>query len=106
LLYDGPDSQISYNEQLSIIGLAEPAAEIAMCASYPSFNMLETLPIYPSYSERLWMQTYKSINFNEFEEWNIRTVTNTFAFEKELSEALSRPEFDNIKKVFLKMLQI
>lgn len=76
-----------------------------LCLSYPTFNMLEKLVIYPSYSQRIWMLSCFGVDFNGFEEKNIPMVTNNIAFENELSKLLDDESFSSIKNIFMKLLQ-
>lgn len=101
---DHCDSNKSINRLLVESGFADKVEpnETPNLAS-PSFQMLETLPFYPTYGERYFMQNHYSINFNSFEENYIASVTNTFGYETELTKALSNVNFENIKKAFMEV---
>jgi hypothetical protein len=107
MLYD--ENNKTVNRQLVELGVAERAFQtdqLPLCLSYPSFNMLEKLTVYPSFSERCSMLEYYRVDFNVFEERNISPVTNTFAFEKELAEALNNPCYLKVREAFLKSIWI
>lgn len=74
-----------------------------LCLSYPSFNMLEKLVIYPTYSERSWVLQRFKINLNHFEEVYIPIVTNKSDFEKILKDVLSCDESKQVKEIFMKL---
>lgn len=104
---DHSDSNKSINRLLVESGFADKIEpnETPNLAS-PSFQMLETLPFYPTYGERCYLQNHHSINFNSFEKNYIAPVTNTFGFETELTKALSNANCDNIKKVFMDLFSL
>jgi hypothetical protein len=100
LLSDGQG--LTINDQMiqnQIADLVDPN-EIPACLSYPSFNMLEKLVIYPSFEERCNLQQCYAVNFNEFEEKNISRLTNALAFENELWKLLNEEKFFAIKRAF------
>lgn len=106
LLYDTDGSSI--NEKFIKMGLADPVMEGQpnLCLSYPPFKMLEKSIIYPTYSDRIWAQIHFDMNLNVFEEIHIPTVTNTFAFEKCLIDALKREELKKFNEIFMKLREI
>lgn len=101
---DQPDTEKTINRQLVESGFADKIEpnETPHLAS-PSFQMLETLTVYPSYGERCYLQSNYNIDFNNFEQNYIAPVTNTFGFESELTKALSDVNFGNIKKAFVEV---
>jgi hypothetical protein len=107
LLY-AQEGDKTINKKLIELGVANKVqgAQLPLCLSYPSFNMLERLEIYPTFGERCWMLEKHHFNFTSFENCNIPPVTNTFAFESELCNILKNPSFSTMREVFLKTLQI
>lgn len=105
LLYDTDGNTV--NQKLLERGVAEAVSSNdppPSCLSYPSFNMLEKFVFYPTYAERFWMLRNFGVDFNGFEEVNIPQLTNTFAFEVELTRALSEKKFAGVKEVFMKLI--
>jgi hypothetical protein len=107
LLYEQEGNK-TLNKKLIELGVADKVDDdkLPLCLSYPSFSMLERLEVYPTFGERCWMLEKHNINFTAFEQSNIPPVTNTFAFEKELSKVLNNPSFSPIREIFLKTVQI
>lgn len=104
MLFDADGASV--NEKFVRNGAAVEVTSLQqapLCLTYPSFNMLEKLVIYPTYGERCWAKERFGIDLNQFEENHIAAVTNTFAFEKALIDVLRREEFSNIKAFFMKL---
>lgn len=106
MLYDNDGTTVNMKlVQMELAVAANRNEPPPSCLSYPSFNMLERLVVYPTYAERFWMLSNFGIDFNGFEENNIPQLTNTFAFENELNKLLNNENFAAIKSTFLKLIR-
>lgn len=77
-----------------------------LCISYPSFNILEKLVVYPTLSDRYTMLQRHGIDFNDIEERNIPPVTTVKAFEMELISMLKNQNFEKVKQVLMKYYSV
>lgn len=105
VLHEGHDKN-SVNNQILQISAADPDdSSTKMCIKYPPFDFLEKFPLYPTYDER-WYMLERGVDFNSFEENNIPSLANSFAFEKELVKALNGPACMRTKQVYMEVMKI
>lgn len=98
MLWNGPFTTV--NQDMIQSGVAAQIDADSPCLSYPTFDMLERLAVYPTFGERVLALEQTKIDLNKFEEENIPFTADFNEFKSKLDEVLSDRKFEAIKKVF------